>query len=321
MYEKKIWITWEYQRRNKSLSAEIGASLYEIVIGGSRIKRYILSIIETIKVILSEKPTIVFVQNPSIVLALLSLLLKKIFKFKLIVDEHNAGIFPQEGRSRFLNKLAKIIAVNANYAIVTNKQLENILQKWGANPLVLPDPLPNFEHGKIFCRAKTDFFKVLFICTWSDDEPVLSVLEAAKKINKKIKISITGRHEKYGKIKKVPNNVTLTGFLNDEDFVSELKQSDAVLVLTERENCLNCGAYEAIAAEKPLILSDTLALRKYFDRGVVFTVNDPDSIAQSLDYVYLKNEEIKKEIEILKKELLLRWVKMKSRFDRVLLGM
>jgi len=62
---KKIWITWENQRRNRSLSEALGAKLY-VFEGGKKAKiaRYVSCIVATLNVIRHEKPEILFVQNP-----------------------------------------------------------------------------------------------------------------------------------------------------------------------------------------------------------------------------------------------------------------
>jgi hypothetical protein len=48
-----------------------------------------------------------------------------------------------------------------------------------------------------------------------------------------------------------------------------MRSVDATIVLSERENCLLCGAYETVASEKPMILSNKEALRNYFDKGAI----------------------------------------------------
>ena len=73
-----------------------------------------------------------------------------------------------------------------------------------------------------------------------------------------------------------------TGFVPEDRFIGLLRAVDVVMDLTTRDNCLVCGAYEGVAAGKPLILSDSQATREYFSRGVVYTTNTPESIEQCL---------------------------------------
>ena len=55
-----------------------------------------------------------------------------------------------------------------------------------------------------------------------------------------------------------------------DEYVSMLYSVDATIDLTNRENCLVCGAYESVAAGKPMILSKTQALMEYFNKGAVY---------------------------------------------------
>jgi glycosyltransferase involved in cell wall biosynthesis len=76
------------------------------------------------------------------------------------------------------------------------------------------------------------------------------------------------------------------GFVPDQQFYELLFQSDVVLDLTEHENCLVCGAYEAMAAERPLVTSDRACLREYFYQGAIFTQHDCGSIAEAIKTAY-----------------------------------
>lgn len=308
MEEKRIWITWENQRRNKTLSQELNAELFEIVIKRGRLIRYVVSIFHTMNVVVKKNPDVLFVQNPSLVLTLLSISIKHLFGFRLIVDEHNSGLFPLEGKSRLLNWVARLAARKADFAIVTNTSLANIVENWGGRPLVLPDPLPSQIIKNTPIALDSGPFKVFFICTWSKDEPFLEVLEAARDLGGDFKISISGNWK--GKIEQnvVPQNVHLTGFLSDADYVAALEGASAVLVLTTRDHCLNCGAYEAVAAEKPLILSNKEEIRRYFSRGVVYAENEAISIRQSLEDARKNYDELKRGIAELKTQLSHQWV-------------
>jgi hypothetical protein len=53
-----------------------------------------------------------------------------------------------------------------------------------------------------------------------------------------------------------------------------------------------CGAYEALAARKPLILSRTEALASYFGEAAVFTDNTSDAIRESVVSAFSRREEL-----------------------------
>ena len=283
-----IWVTWEYQTRNQSLSGLLGIPLYEIVSEKQGLRRYVESLFQTLRLIRSEKPDVVFCQNPSIVLSFFCVLLRKLFSYTVIVDEHNAGLFPLDGKSRLLNVIARYIVRKADAVIVTNTSLAQQCTQWGGSPIILEDPLPDFAgqyaiESPVFGNEKRRPFKLLFICTWASDEPFMNVLRAAEAFPEEtLRITITGNPKGKADSAQVPASVHLAGFLSKPDYVKQLARADGVLVLTTRQNCLNCGAYEAVSLLKPGILSDTAALRSYFTGGFLFTDNSVESLKHNI---------------------------------------
>ena len=75
------------------------------------------------------------------------------------------------------------------------------------------------------------------------------------------------------------------------------------------QNCLVCGAYEAVALGKPLILSDTYALRNYFYKGAIYTENRAHSIANSICQAIDAREKLEKKVRELRNELNINWTK------------
>jgi hypothetical protein len=276
---KKIWVTWEIQRRNRTLSAKFEARLFEFVGLGRGLIRYARSIAATFSMLRAERPEYVFVQNPSIVLSAFMVVMARVFGFVVIVDEHNAGLYPQEGKSRVLSLIAQWIARWANYVIVSNRHLVSVVDGWGGRALVLADPLPVFEGGTLQNTGKSgDTIEVFLVCTWAADEPYQEVLAAMAKVPG-VRLHISGKFAGKVDPATVPGNVVLEGFLSDADFLARMRSADAVMVLTKRENCLNCGAYEAVAMNKPMILSDHTALKEYFGTAAIYVDNSVQGIA------------------------------------------
>lgn len=279
--KKYIWITWERQVRNRSLAQELDIPLFEIDLKGSVLQRYLLSIKKTFQIIRKEKPDMVFHQNPSIVLGILIYLLKKIFNFKVIVDTHNAGIFPSEGKSIFLNKIGKFITQKADLAVVHNAQIASYIKPWKVIPFILSDPLPK---TKTFTKhPKHKYNTVFFICSWSQDEPYKEVIQAAKLLETSdIKVLISGRPPSHIRDSELPQNIELIGFVDYEIYSELLYNSTAILVLTTRSDSLNCGGYEAMAYKKPCILTNTKVLKDFFGDAFLYTDLTPDSISDSI---------------------------------------
>lgn len=286
-----LWITWEHQIRNKSMSARIGAEYVVFAYNGNALFRYMQCSWKTFVLLFKNrgKGKTVFVQNPSIVLSFIAVLCKKILAYRVVVDAHNSGVFPR----RELQFIADFINRHADYVIVTNQGLAAHVTALGGCPVILPDPLPDVSvqdalpspWGAIPRRS------VMAICSWASDEPYVEIIGAAALLPN-VQFYITGnskgRESAYGQ--SLPPNVVLTGYISDNDYHVLLKTAGVVLDLTTRDDCLVCGAYEAISACKPVVLSDTQALRAYFDPEASFVANEASAIALCLKGIFAEYE-------------------------------
>lgn len=264
-----------------------------------------------------EKPDLIFVQNPSIVLSCFSVIYGKLFKIPVVVDAHNAGVFPFGGESVLGNRIAAYLFQRASFTIVTNQALAHHIETRGGRPIVLPDPLPDMPEPHALKRLRGKH-NVLFICSWADDEPYFAVIDAAKLIAKDTFIYVTGNSK--GKEKRyagsLPENVVLTGFLAEDYYIAMLHACDLVVDLTTRPDCLVCGAYEAVSAGKPLITSDSHALREYFSQGVLYTDNSSADIAEKIREGLARRMELAEAIQTLKEEKAAQWAEMMREVER-----
>lgn len=282
--KKALWISWEKHRRSQSLAARLGVPLIEFESSKKRWLKHPLFVVKTLALLLRERPGLLFVQNPSVVLTLLAIFCKPFFQYRLIVDAHNAGIYPFEKGHEKYSFLFPFMHNKADVTIVTNKLLADIVEKNNGTPVVLPDPLPEFP---VFPDVKRDesHFIVTYICSYASDEPYKEVFKAAAMLPEDVKIVVTGDYSKLTDEDvelALKNSVVFTGFLSDDDYLKQLIASDCIMVLTEYNDCMVCGAYEAVSLEKPLILSDTPVLRWWFTQGVMFNDNTAFSIKESV---------------------------------------
>jgi len=306
--DNAIWISWQRHRRTETLTSKMGIPLYAFSSGSSRFVKHPFFILRTLWLLIRKRPRILFVQNPSALLTLFAICLKPFLGYRLVVDAHNSGVYPFEKNLEKYKWAFPIFHRYADLTIVTNEDLTRIVSQNGGRVVVLADPLPNFQTVDVK-SSRDPSFVVVYICTYSADEPYREVVEAAVLLPENIKVFITGD------VRKITNNekrefsssVTLTGFLPDEEFIWKLAQSNCIIDLTTRDSCLVCGAYEATALEVPMILSDTPALRSYFHRGVVYTENQASDIAQAVLQAETNYTRLKKEIMMLKKDLVQNW--------------
>lgn len=299
---ERLWITWNTQRRNETLSAALNAEMVEFKSAASNWLRYPLLSFKTVNLIRQKKPSLIFAQNPSLALALLVTIYGKILRIPVIIDAHNAGIYPLEGRSNLLNRIALGINSLANIVIVSNENLRSYLQGKGIRSAAIADPIPDIKCSNTI-GIQHDKFNIVYVSSWAADEPYQEVIEAASKINDDIRIYITGKPIKSAQTSSLGGNITLTGYLTEDEYNSLLCNCDAIMVLTTRENCLLCGAYEGVAVSKPLILSETKALKEHFCKGAVYTKNKSEFIIEAIHTSRKKQDLLTMEIEQLKQQL------------------
>lgn len=285
---KRIWISWEKQRRSIELAASLDCELYMLEYTGSL--RYLKCLVETLNIVRRAKPSILFVQNPSMILACFSTcFLKFFFRIPVIVDRHSNFFLTRNDRITFSEAIFHFLSYLsirlADLTIVTNEELSHVVRILGGAPFVLTDKIPDFDvHKIVSCNLNQKDFSVFFITSFAKDEPLEEVLEASRRLEgKDIVFYISGNFSKLDSsiVDNIPSSVKLTGFLSDEDFINMLFSVDAVLVLTMVEYTLLCGCYEAVSAQKPLITTGTKVLKKVFP-DAVFVENTAESIVDGI---------------------------------------
>lgn len=303
-----VWVAWERHRRTIELSKVFSCDLLIFESRWPRVIKHPWFLIKTWKTIHEERPDILVVQNPSIVLSLIACVLKSFYRYRLVVDSHNAGLVPSYHWVEPFDWIYKMIQKMAHLTIVTNEELAKIVKKGGGLPYVLPDKIPDVSpSGKIELKGIAN---VLCVCTFGKDEPYREMLEAAQLLKgKDLIVYITGAYSKIDTklLNESPPNVIFTGYIPDKDYWDLLSSVNLVVDLTLRQNCLVCGAYESLAVGTPMVLSETDALKKYFHKGAVFCENNAASIASAIENA-LENEFcLREQANRLKQELSDSW--------------
>jgi glycosyltransferase involved in cell wall biosynthesis len=305
-----LWIAWEKQRRSTTLANLLGADLYQLESRKNILFRYLSLSIKTVKILQKKKYDFIFVQNPSLILSLLIVCIKRFFKNPtIVVDTHTFYLKLNRFNSLILKTIQKLIFENSDLVILTNIDLKKRYKKFfpKGKYFILPDKFPDFKKEK---TKLSERINILYICTYAQDEPFMEVFKAARK-TQNVTIYVTGNSKKMTKyqIESVPDNVILTGFLADEEYIKYLNSVDMVMVLSDMEDCMLCGAYESVSVGKPLILSEKKVLVEYFNYGVMHTENKAEKITQAINDALKQKETLSSEILILKQRRTLEWKK------------
>jgi glycosyltransferase involved in cell wall biosynthesis len=286
MLRDAVFLTWERHRRTRGLAERLGLRLHEIVLPGVRARRYWGQLRATLEALRNERPAVVFVQNPSLVLTVFVLLWRAVTRVRctIVMDAHNEAVEPFVSSSLALRVFGRWAIRTADFTIVTNRFLAEKVAALGGRPLVLPDPMPGIVPAPPRVLNSGETVRVLVVATYAKDEPISAILAAAEQLLGRVEFGFTGNSDKLppSVIALAPANVTFLGFLTDDDYWHRMREAHAVLDLTLMDDCLVCGAYEAVALGRPMVLSDTRALVDYFRSGALYCGAAPTAIAATL---------------------------------------
>ena len=135
----RVWLTWERHRRSRELWDAFGAEIKGITSNFKGLFRYSSWIARTLIFLACRRPSVIFAQTRSIVLAALAVSWGQLTGAKVIVDAHNAGVAPAEGKFVVLQLIARTAARSAYLNIVTNSTLCAVVQNWGGTRSCVAD--------------------------------------------------------------------------------------------------------------------------------------------------------------------------------------
>jgi glycosyltransferase involved in cell wall biosynthesis len=305
-----IFISWiAHNRRSQLIAKELDIKLYTF----QSLKRlyilapirYILQGIKSVIVMLKNKPDLIFVQNPPIFASLVAYLYSKIKKSKYIIDSHTGALLAPWWRWSL--PIHSFLSRRALATIVTNEHLQKMVTSWNANAFILADIPTVFPTGNGYLLLKADF-NIAVINTFSPDEPINIILKAAAELPD-VNFYITGDtiRAKKEQLHDHPENITFTGFLSDDRYISLLRAVEAIMVLTTDNHTMQRGACEALSLGQPIITSDWSLLKTYFNKGTIFVDNTVKEIRDGVLKMRENRLELKKEIMILQKESNQEW--------------
>jgi glycosyltransferase involved in cell wall biosynthesis len=274
-------LTWFDHRRTTELCEGLGIELRSVTTRRRGFLRYLELTLRTLPILARARPKVLLVQNPSLILAVLTALVRPLFGYRLVVDAHNEAVEPYINRSRLVLGFTRWVLRRADLTIVTNRYLAQTVVAAGGTPFVLPDRIPRpLQHER---KQLAGSFRLLLIATFAPDEPLDAVIEAVR--DTPYALYVTGNHKKAPPqlLAQAPANVTFTGFLSEADYWAHLAGCDAVVDLTTMPNCLVCGGYEAAALSKPLLLTHSPAAVDLFGDAAVFTDNSMADIRRALE--------------------------------------
>jgi glycosyltransferase involved in cell wall biosynthesis len=239
-------------------------------------------------------------------------------KPKILIDVHTGAISKPWSKN-----LSRLIMKHASVNIVINKEQQNhLIQNYHIRPVVLEDPIPDFTDLLLSAKKHEGYelelkaiFNVAVISSFAFDEPLQAVFDAASELAD-VYFYITGDKKNADKklLIKKSDNVILTGFLEYNTYIDLLQKVDVIMDLTTDNTSIVGGAFEAVALEQPLITSDWIPLRRYFNKGTIYVNNSSDDIREAIKVAMTKKDELSREMHQLKIERTKEWKEKISNF-------
>jgi glycosyltransferase involved in cell wall biosynthesis len=254
--------------------------------------RYLISAVRTLSYLVRRRPCAVIVQTPPVPAAALVLAWARLARVPVVLDTHPAS-FGLDERPFHLMMMPLLtrLAPRAAGCIVTTPELGQRVSRWNGRPLIVHEA-PMVWSEQIRPRGCSGERRALFICTFVPDEPLMEVLEAARRLPD-VTVQITGDLRKRPAQARAaaPPNVEWVGYLTGEKYVSALTSADVVLALTLRPESVQRSAHEAIDALRPLVLSRWPHMGELFPYAVLVE-NDPAGIAAGIEEALHRCEEL-----------------------------
>ena len=289
--EKTIWMSWHNHPRSRKLSSLLGIRFMHFSKIKSGIWRHVIGFLWASVILSHVRPKTIFLQNSF--LLLLACVIYKIIPFTgkitIINDCHNKSLKRQiRGRGGTLfRKMKQWCFANVDCVIISNSKMLLYAEPLCSSVAILRDPLgARVLTESIAPATNTSNGYVLFVCSFEADEPIDAIKLSISELSNQWEIPciVTGHLAAHilGSELASSSLIQCPGFIPYSDYWELLTQADVVVVLTSDDDCLVCGGYEALTAERPLVLSDTSVLRQVFGDGAVYTLNEAAAITEAV---------------------------------------
>lgn len=311
--KKNIIIAWvAYQRRTESLAKYYDLDVYyhhypwEEKYNFLKPVSYIFKFIQTFITLFKTGAKFVFVQVPPTFPIYAVMIWCKITKAKYIVDCHNTMLYDDGPWIKF--PLAKYMLRKSAGVLIHNQDIMNRVQHLQLPAFLVPDPIPEIAVDKSIQSIRgIDIQNEKYIivpCSFAGDEPIQELFDAME-LSSGTHFICTWFKERLPAAFQhhIPQNLRLTGFLDEKEFNALHANAIGSIVLTTREGTQPSGAAEAIALEVPLIISDIATTRNLYNEAGIFVNNTASSIADGIQYALQNEAAIKGKLKTLKQKL------------------
>ena len=284
-----VWLSWNDSLRSRTLSSLLGTPLYLFDPGWTGIRRHLGGAIWTIRCLGKTRPKLVLLQNSFLLLVVCAAYkVTAAPSAKLVVDCHNKSLKrtltgPMGSVFRWLKSWS---FRQSTAVIVSNPNLVAHAEVLNPRILVLRDPLPRFNATDGCAESRDGPGPIVFVCSFDADEPsdliVATAARAAEEVQ--LPVVITGDMPDVLREKHADSlsAIQAPGFLPRKAYIELIHRSSVMIVLTTEPDCLMCGATEALALGKPVVLSEHDLLKDYFGSFARYSRHEEDELLRAI---------------------------------------
>ncbi len=277
----------------------------------SLLAKYAYQFTATTLDLVRERPNVVWCMSPSTFAVIPVWAYCKVTGAKFGIDAHT-GAFEGTPWAK-IRALQFFFSREAEVTAVTNDYLQSLVEAANGRTLRVPDVPTELVAPKR--RDFGDGFHAVYVASYSADEPIDVVIEAAR-LAPDVTVWLTGKPKgrAVDLLKSAPPNVKLLGFLSREDYLAALAGADLVVALTTRDHTMQRAAYEAIYLGTPVVVSDWPILRENFAEGGLWVKNEPTALANAWREATPRREELRARAQQLRAKKLARW---RENYERI----
>lgn len=286
-----LFIDWRpHNRRAECLAEDLGAIL-ELAPDRFRRKssapfRYLVLTLRTMILLLRRRPDVVIASSPPPFCPMCAFAYARLLGREYVVDAHHLATTGFWSRVPFGFRFNRFVMNRALTTLVHNEEIERLARANGVTVMTLETKIPQLVRTAE--ASDRDGFIVLAPCSFDPDEPIAEIWAAARALPD-IGFRVTGNPARLdaGLRASIPPNVALTGFLSQPEYDRLLCSCDVVLATTATDYPVRPrAAAEAIAAEKPLIVSRNPATESHLGEEAVLVDNRAADIVRAIGEIH-----------------------------------
>jgi hypothetical protein len=306
-----LFLAWtRTSGRSKEIAAALGGSavcVFPARLSARRLfaLRYAYSGVVSVVQLIRQRPRALIATNPPVFPGLIAYAYSAVAKVPYVLDSHPTSFGAKDHAvSQRLLFIHRWLARRASATMVTTTDWVAIVESWGGKGIVTHEAPPLWSVAPL--KGDADGV-VLFVGVFASDEPVMTVLQAAR-LRPELQVRVTGDLKRCPPdvLAAAPDNVHFVGYLGPEEYRAAIEQADVVVALTTEPTSIVRAGYEAVYARRPLVISNWAPGIEAFPLAAA-SENVPEALAAAFDEALSAGRRGSKELETAREAQVMRW--------------